>query len=55
MKKIEMIEKYLDGTMSDSEKENFEKFLTQDEELASELIFHKELNEAILSNKSSRV
>jgi len=50
MEKLKQIENYLDGNMSNPEKDNFEKSLSIDKELADELNFHKELNEAILDD-----
>lgn len=47
MEKLKQIENYLDNTMSGTEKVNFEKSLSVDKELAYELEFHREINEAI--------
>jgi hypothetical protein len=47
MKEISKIESYLDGTMKDEEKAEFEKRIASDKKLASEVALHQEVNEAI--------
>jgi hypothetical protein len=54
MDKIRLIESYLDGGMSVTEREQFEKLLEEDSELASELALHKNVNEAILDEETVR-
>jgi hypothetical protein len=51
MKKTKMIETYLDGNLNETEKAEFNKLLIEDNCLASEIILHKEVNEAILDNE----
>jgi hypothetical protein len=47
MDNFKQIEKYLDGSMSSDEKKKFEESLTQDKNIAADLVFHQEINEAI--------
>ena len=53
MERLKQIENYLDGNMSDLEKKKFENSLLIDQELADELSFHKEVNEAILDDATA--
>jgi hypothetical protein len=48
MDRIKLIESYLDGSMSQVDRERFEKSLSEDHELASELALSKDVNKAIL-------
>lgn len=47
MKEISKIERFLDGTMKDKEKAEFEKKIASDKKLASEVALHQEINNAI--------
>jgi tetratricopeptide (TPR) repeat protein len=47
MKKTSRIEEFLDGTMKGKERTEFEKRIANDKELASEVIFHKDVNAAV--------
>ena len=51
MDNFKEIEKYLDGTMSSDEKKEFEVTVAEDKKLAAELLFHREINEAILDDE----
>ncbi len=48
MEKTRNIESYLDGSMNQEEREKFEKSISEDTELASEVALSKDINEAIL-------
>jgi hypothetical protein len=48
MERTKVIESYLDGSMNQSEQENFEKLIREDTELASQVALSKDINDAIL-------
>ena len=47
MKQTSMIEKFLDGTMKGKERIEFEKRIASDKEFASEVVLHKDVNDAV--------
>lgn len=54
MDRTKLIESYLDGSISQVEKEQFEELLSIDQELVKELALHKSVNEAILDEETVR-
>lgn len=50
MEKFELLEKYLDGDLSEKEKINFEELLRNDKELQKECDFRKNVDSAILED-----
>jgi hypothetical protein len=52
MERIKLIESYLDGSMHPVDREQFEKSLAEDKELAAEFELTKDVNEAILDENT---
>ena len=51
MKKVKIIENYLDGSLSPDERLEFEKMLVSEKNFSEEIKFHKEVNDAIRDEK----
>lgn len=51
MKKTKMIETYLDGSMSVEEQKKFKALLSEDKDLSADVLFYKEVNEAITDDE----